>query len=48
MKVEEIKTYRCSDGAVFDSKDVAESQGSIKHVLFFLSGGLLTIMVSLG
>lgn len=25
MKVEEIKTYRCSDGAVFDSKDVAEA-----------------------
>ena len=25
MKVEEIKTYRCSDGAVFDSKEVAES-----------------------
>lgn len=25
MKIEEIKTYKCSDGAVFDSKDVAEA-----------------------
>ena len=25
MKIEEIKTYRCSDGSVFDSKDVAEA-----------------------